>query len=65
VCWTLLCSDVSVVTCVTGWIEIEIEIEKNSLVILNSFITAMLICLLLYVDNSFLIVTVRDFVRIL
>jgi len=34
----VLCFDVSVVTCVAGWIEMEII----SLVILNNFITAIL-----------------------
>ena len=40
--------DVSVVTCMASWIEIEIEII--SLVILNNFITAILMYITIVLD---------------
>jgi len=33
--------DTSMVTCMTGWFEIEFEIEKNLLAILNNFLSAI------------------------
>jgi hypothetical protein len=57
--------DISVVTCMAGWIEIKMEIFF--LVILNNFIKAILMYFVIvldwtvyrnYVDNYFMIVTI-------
>ena len=64
--------DISVVTCMAGWIEIKMEIFF--LVILNNFIKAILMYFVIvldwtvyrnYVDNYFMIVTIWNFVHVL